>query len=113
MDDCSVRREELETVNKTIDTYLAIFGNRWNLLILYELFNGPKRFNELKRSLEPISQTVLVRHLKVLLAYGVIERKELKGAVIGVIYCLSEVGYRATPAMISTYGWINELKDKM
>lgn len=107
------REKELEAVNRTVDTYLSIFGNRWNLLILYELFNGPKRFNELKRALDPISQTVLVRHLKSLQSYGVIERMEINGNVPGVIYCLSESGYKATPAMISTYAWVNEINDRI
>lgn len=106
------REKELDAVNRTIDTYLSIFGNRWNLLILYELFNGPKRFNELKRALDPISQTVLTRHLRGLLTYGVIERREMAGNVPGVIYYLSDSGYRATPAMISTYGWINEINER-
>ena len=64
MSDNSENAKELEIVNRTVDTYLSIFGNRWNLLILYELFNGPKRFNELKRALDPITQTVLTRHLR-------------------------------------------------
>lgn len=106
------RKRELEVVNETIDTYLAIFGNRWNLLILYELFNGPKRFNELKRSLYPISQTVLVRHLKTLQSFGVIERIKMDDNVPAVMYSLSRKGYEATPAMISTYGWVNGLKEE-
>ena len=102
-------RKELDIVNRTIDTYLSIFGNRWNLLILYELFNGPKRFNELKRALDPISQTVLTRHLRSLMSYGVIMRMESDIGSHSVTYALSETGYKVTPSMISMYGWINDL----
>ena len=66
---------EDEQTCRMIDAYLSIFGNRWNLLILNELFNGPKRFNELKRALSPITQTVLVRHLKTLEEMEVIALK--------------------------------------
>ena len=59
---------------RMIDAYLSIFGSRWNLLIMNELFKSPKRFNELKRALSPITQTVLVRHLKTLEEMGMIER---------------------------------------
>lgn len=106
-------REDLEQVNEVIDVYLTIFGNRWNLLILYELFNGPKRFNELKRALDPISQTVLVRHLKTLQSMGVINRETYPGTPVSVYYAISERGFMATPSMISTYGWIinNILKE--
>lgn len=99
-------RDDIEQMEDVIDTYLKIFGNRWNLLILYELFNGPKRFNELKRSLEPISQTVLVRHLKTLESMKMINRVMVSDSPVSVCYCISEAGYTVTPSMISTYGWI-------
>ena len=50
--------DEKERTCKIIDAYLSIFGNKWNLLILNELYYSPKRFNELKRALSPITQTV-------------------------------------------------------
>ena len=112
MPECPERKDELEIVNSTIDTFLSIFGNRWNLLILYELFNGPKRFNELKRALDPITQTVLTRHLRSLMSYGVIDRVESDSGTHSVTYALSEMGYRSTPAMVDTYRWINELDHK-
>ena len=56
--------EDKQQTCRMIDAYLSIFGSKWNLLIMNELFNSPKRFNELKRALSPITQTVLVRHLK-------------------------------------------------
>ena len=98
--------EDREKVCKVIDAYLSIFGNRWNLLILYELFNGPKRFNELKRALSPITQTVLARHLKVLEDMQVIERIVLPGTPLSVIYSISKEGFSMIPSMISSYGWI-------
>ena len=112
MSDNYENTRELEIVNRTIDTYLSIFGNKWNLMILYNLFNGPKRFNELKRALDPITQTVLVRHLKSLQSYGVVERNDISGRRSLVIYSLSEHGYKVTPAMISMYEWIDELNAK-
>ena len=112
MSDNSENPKELEIVNRTVDTYLSIFGNRWNLLILYRLFNGPKRFNELKRALDPITQTVLIRHLKSLQSYGIVEKRSIAGRTSSVVYCLSEQGYRVTPAMISMYEWIDELNAK-
>lgn len=95
-----------EDVGCLIDKYLEIFGNRWNLLILNELYNGPKRFNELKRSLSPITQTVLSRHLKVLEENDVISRYASGDS--SVYYCISRSGYTVIPSMINTYGWLIE-----
>lgn len=98
--------EDREKVSKVIDAYLSIFGNRWNLLILNELFNGPKRFNELKRSLSPITQSVLTRHLKTLEDMDVIERKVIEGSPPSVYYAISRDGYSMIPSMIASYDWL-------
>ena len=98
--------EDRERVCRVIDAYLSIFGNRWNLLILNELFNGPKRFNELKRSLSPVTQTVLTRHLKALEDSDVIERKVIDGSPPSVYYAISKEGFSVIPSMISSYNWI-------
>ena len=108
--------EDREQVSKVIDAYLSIFGNKWNLLILNELFYGPKRFNDLKRALSPITQTVLTRHLKVLEEMNVIERKVESDTPPSVYYAISREGYSVIPSMISSYNWIiqhvPELKPK-
>ena len=98
--------EDRERVCRVIDAYLSIFGNKWNLLILNELFNGPKRFNELKRALSPITQTVLTRHLKSLEDADVIERKVISDSPPSVYYAISKEGYSVIPSMISSYNWI-------
>ena len=100
--------DEKERTCKVIDTYLSIFGNKWNLLILNELFYSPKRFNELKRALSPITQTVLVRHLKELEEMDMIERLEVPGTPLSVYYSISKSGYSVIPSMVHTYGWIIE-----
>ncbi len=100
--------DEKERTCKIIDAYLSIFGNKWNLLILNELYYSPKRFNELKRALSPITQTVLVRHLKILEEMDMIERLEVSGTPVSVYYSISKSGYSVIPSMVHTYGWIME-----
>ena len=98
--------DDKEQVCRVIDVYLSIFGNRWNLLILNELFHGPKRFNELRRALSPITQTVLTRHLKLLEDMNVIERNVLSGSPPPVYYAISKEGYSMIPSMMGSYEWI-------
>ncbi len=92
-----------EGICEVIDAYLASFGNSWNLQILYELYNGPKRFNELKRSLSPITQTVLSRHLKSLEDSRLIVHTNVDDVSY---YAISKEGYLVVPSMISTYQWL-------
>lgn len=100
--------DEGEETCRVIDTYLSIFGNRWNLLILNELFKSPKRFNELKRALSPITQTVLARHLKALEDMDMIRRDVQQGIPLSVYYSISKSGYSVIPSMVNLYGWIVE-----
>lgn len=49
-----LRKEELPAC--PVATTVNLIGNKWKLLILRNLFARPYRFNELKNSLEGISQ---------------------------------------------------------
>ena len=97
--------ESREDICAAIDAYLNAFGNSWNLQILYQLYTGPKRFNELKRELKPITQAVLTRHLRSMEECEIIDRT-IQGK--NVIYSISKSGYSIVPSMISTYYWLME-----
>lgn len=98
--------KDLEKVDETVDIFLTIFGNKWNLLVMYELFKGPRRFNELKKALDPISSNVLVRHLRTLMNMKMVDKIVTNSTPVSIIYALSETGFAVIPSMISTYGWI-------
>lgn len=53
-----------------------LIGGKWKLIILQILiFQGTKRFNELRRLLGGITQTMLTNQLRSLQADGLVERK--------------------------------------
>jgi DNA-binding HxlR family transcriptional regulator len=53
-----------------------IIGGKWKLIILQILiFKGMKRFNELRRMIEGVTQTMLTKQLKALEADGLVNRK--------------------------------------
>lgn len=49
-----------------------IVGERWNLLIIRELFTGARRFNEIHRGLPGLSRTLLSQRLRALQTFGLI-----------------------------------------
>ncbi|QII82740.1 helix-turn-helix domain-containing protein [Jeotgalibaca arthritidis] len=65
-------KEELPScpVAKTVE----LIGNKWKLLILRELLKETKRFGELHKAVEGISQKVLTDNLKKMEADGIVER---------------------------------------
>lgn len=71
---------------------IKIIGKKWYLIIIYQLLDGPKRFNELLNSIEGISSKTLSQSLSELVKNGLISRKVYTSSPIRVEYCLTEKG---------------------
>jgi DNA-binding HxlR family transcriptional regulator len=54
---------------------LDIVGDRWILLIVRELLQGPRRYNELLHGLPGIATNLLAERLDDLVEAGVLERR--------------------------------------
>ena len=52
-----------------------VLGDRWTLLIVRELINGARHFNDLDRGLPGISRSLLAQRLQALEHLGVLERR--------------------------------------
>ncbi|MFF9811705.1 winged helix-turn-helix transcriptional regulator [Streptomyces coeruleorubidus] len=48
-----------------IRSMLTLVGQRWPVIVLQVLGNGPLRFNELRRAAEPVTQRMLSASLEV------------------------------------------------
>lgn len=84
---------------------LEIVGERWALLIVRDLFVGPKRFSDLQRGLPGIPSNILTARLKELEEGGVIQRRALPRPPGGVAYELTEDGRGLEPALIELGRW--------
>lgn len=84
---------------------LEIVGERWALLIVRDLFVGPKRFSDLQRGLPGIPSNILTARLKELEEGGVIQRRALPRPPGGVAYELTEDGRELEPALIELGRW--------
>jgi DNA-binding HxlR family transcriptional regulator len=82
-----------------------ILGERWTLLILRELYLGPKRFSDLKERLEPIAPGVLNGRLRSLRARGVIARRDVPPPTPAAVYELTEAGRALEPALMALLRW--------
>lgn len=88
-----------------VATTVQLIGSKWKLLILRNLMARPWRFNELKKSLDGISQKVLTDALRALEADGIIIRTVYAEVPPRVEYTLSEVGESLRPVLKSMEEW--------
>lgn len=88
-----------------VATTVQLIGSKWKLLILRNLLQRPWRFNELKRSLEGISQKVLTDSLRSRENDGIITRTIYPEVPPRVEYALSELGESMRPIITAMEQW--------
>lgn len=88
-----------------VATTVQIIGSKWKLLILRNLLARPWRFNELKRSLEGVSQKVLTDALRSLEADGIVIRTVYPEVPPRVEYALTELGETLRPILKTMERW--------
>ena len=88
-----------------VATTVQLIGSKWKLLILRNLLQRPWRFNELKRSLDGISQKVLTDSLRSMEEDGLITRTVYPEVTPHVEYALSETGESMRPILMAMQSW--------
>ena len=88
-----------------VATTVQLIGSTWKLLILRNLLQRPWRFNELKKSLEGISQKVLTDSLRSMEADGIITRTVFPEVPPRVEYALSDLGQSMRPIIKVLEDW--------
>ena len=88
-----------------VATTVQLIGSKWKLLILRNLLQRPWRFNELKKSLEGISQKVLTDSLRSMESDGIITRTVFPEVPPRVEYALSDLGQSMRPIIKVLEDW--------
>ena len=71
---------------------LDLVGERWSLLVVRELQDGPLRYTALLERLDSCSTNVLAARLRGLEAGGVVRRERLAPPAASTVYVLTEEG---------------------
>lgn len=102
----NVRWLEIDTANCSVQATLDVVGNKWSLLILRELFNGVRRFDDMHRHLG-ISEAVLARRLRELIADGIVETRPYQdaGSRTRNEYVPTEAGWDLFPVVVALLQW--------
>src|SRR5437867_4638520 len=84
---------------------LDIFGDRWTLLVIRDLFFGRTRFKEFAASPEGIPTNILTDRLERLLARGIIEQIPAKDGTKRLAYSLTKKGKALGPVLRAMRDW--------
>ena len=103
-----LKKEELPDC--PVATTVQLIGNKWKLLILRNLLARPWRFNELRKSLDGISQKVLTESLRSMESDGIVIRTVYAEVPPRVEYSLSELGETLRPILDAKQTWGQEYK---
>lgn len=98
-DGCQATREILNRI-----------GDKWSLYIIATLANGTRRFNELKRGIDGISQRMLTLTLRGLERDGLVTRTMYPTIPPRVDYELTELGKTLLGPVMGLVNWANDNK---
>ncbi len=94
------------TDNCTIGRAMEILGERWTLVVLREVFNGVRRFDDLRRH-SGIPRQVLTDRLHLLVEHGILRREPYRvpGERERHEYRLTAKGLDLYPVLVAVAHW--------
>jgi len=84
---------------------LALIGGRWKIPLIFHLTTGVRRFSELSRALNGVSQKVLTQQLREMERNGLVERKIYAQVPPRVEYALTPLGTSLKPVVDAMCRW--------
>jgi len=92
--------------NCTIGRAMTILGEKWTVVVLREVFNGVRRFDDM-RDRTGIPRQVLTNRLAMLVERGVLRRQPYRepGARLRYEYRLTEMGIDLYPVLVAVREW--------
>ena len=90
---------------------LSRIGDKWSVLVVMQLVEGTRRFNELKRLVGGISQRMLTLTLRGLERDGLVRRELFPGVPPRVEYSLTELGRSLREPVYALSRWAVENRD--
>lgn len=98
----------LQNEDCPIRNVVAHIGDKWSILILFSLVDGPDRFNSLRSRIEGISQRMLTQTLRDMERDGYIERTVYPEVPVKVEYELTELGKGLARSVWGLVSWADK-----
>lgn len=101
----AIQNRDNKQVSCSVESTLKVIGGQWKVLILKELFEGVKRFNELQRALKGVTHKMLAQQLRELEQDGIVQRKVYAEVPPKVEYSLTNLGETLQPIIQAMHEW--------
>jgi DNA-binding HxlR family transcriptional regulator len=92
---------------------LARVGDKWSILVIMTLAGGTRRFSELKRMIDGISQRMLTLTLRGLERDGLVRREVFPTIPPRVDYALTELGWSLRGPVVALGAWVQNHLDQI
>jgi DNA-binding HxlR family transcriptional regulator len=94
-----------DTEPTPLEATLTQVGDRWSLLLIDALLDGPRRFNDLQSAVNGIATNVLTDRLRQLTAYGVVVARPYSTRPLRYTYELTRAGHELAGALRLLSDW--------
>jgi DNA-binding HxlR family transcriptional regulator len=88
-----------------VEALVDVIGGKWKMPILTLLFQGTKRYGELRQHLPGVTERVLTMQLRELEQSGIVQRKVYAEVPPKVEYSLTELGLSLKPVLQVMLSW--------
>lgn len=106
-------KDPTNPICRTISTLLSRIGDKWTVLVVQTLGEGPKRFNELRREIPSVSQRMLTLTLRNLERDGLVSRTVTPSIPPRVDYELTDLGQSLQKPICGLATWATQHVDQI
>ncbi len=90
---------------------IDVVGGKWRMHLMWVLGEGPRRFGEIRRKLDGVSEKVLTENLRHLETAGVVHREVFPEVPPRVEYSLTDLGESLRVALLPLEDWGDRHRD--
>jgi DNA-binding HxlR family transcriptional regulator len=102
------KKADLSITECAFRRVLEIISNKWTVLVIAALMSGTKRYGEIRRRIDGISQKMLTQTLRQMERDGLVKRSVHPTVPPTVEYALTPIGESFIPHMYQMKQWTNE-----
>ena len=88
-----------------VEALVDVVGGKWKMPILTLLFEGTKRYGELRQHLPRVTERMLTIQLRELEQFGIVQRKVYAEVPAKVEYSLTDLGLSLEPVLQVMLTW--------